>query len=240
MERCVRARGQDRTRVGEGAMMLINVIPGCYRGTFAFYVHYFFINSYSTFAKSFEVSIDLLSVCDSLLHISAFCYNNFTLTMNKVTVKFFLIGCYWLLESQITVATKSIFYTICAICVTSIQYNIQSFEFESIYQLVDYLRSLRKMHTLQRVPAYRLSLSRLCTKYVHLLQNIWALQRARAFVSTLESIKPLPRLHEICTFISLSIIDGNISDKKVVEKSDNQLFPPYYLSLIYRVLNYYY
>lgn len=152
--------------------MLINVIPGCYRGTFAFYVHYFFINSYSTFAKSFEVSIDLLSVCDSLLHISAFCYNNFTLTMNKVTVKFFfsldVIDC---LRVKLQ-SLRNRFFTQYVRYVLLRQYNIQSFEFESIYQLVDYLRSLRKMHTLQRVPAYRLSLSRLCTKYVHLLQNI--------------------------------------------------------------------
>lgn len=78
--------------------MLINVIPGCYRGTFAFYIHYFFINSYSTFAKSFEVSINLLSVFAivslSLLYILAFYYNNFTLT-SEVTVQFFFS--HWML-----------------------------------------------------------------------------------------------------------------------------------------------
>lgn len=54
------------------------------------------------------------------------------------------------------------------------RYNIQFFEFKIIYQLADYLRSLRKMlvGAYRFIPAYRLSLSRFCTKYVHLLQNI--------------------------------------------------------------------
>lgn len=55
---------------------------------------------------------------------------------------------------------------------------------------------------------------------------------ARAFVSTLESIKPLPRLHEICTFIFLSTTNSNISDKNVIENS-KQFLSFYYLSLIY-------
>lgn len=54
-------------------------------------------------------------------------------------------------------------------------------------------------------PAYRLSFSHVRTKYVHLLQNTWALQRTRAhFLSALENAKPFPRPHEIRTFISPS------------------------------------
>lgn len=56
---------------------------------------------------------------------------------------------------------------------------------------------------------------------------------ARAFVSTLESIKPLPRLHEICTFIFLSTTNSNISDKNVIENSKQFLPIIYHWFIVY-------